>query len=109
MGRVAVILLAAVVLVAAAEAQRTTTLEPLLFDNSFSILYDSEAHIERTFDGRAVSLSMTEASGTASHFSSPSGLVSSLETLAFGCWADCARLSLCAFNVRVEKPMKACQ
>ncbi|CAM6121250.1 unnamed protein product [Calypogeia fissa] len=57
---VAVLLMAA----AAAQAQESTTMEPLLFDNHFNVLYQSEDLIERTYDGRAVSLSMIERSGS---------------------------------------------
>ena len=57
------VLVALLVFAALAQAQRTTTLEPLLFDNHFNVLYGSESLIERTYDGRAVSLSMIERSG----------------------------------------------
>ncbi|BBN02818.1 xyloglucan:xyloglucosyl transferase [Marchantia polymorpha subsp. ruderalis] len=51
-------------LTASAYAQSTNTLDTTTFDEAFNVLYGADNQIERSMDGRAVSLSMTELTGS---------------------------------------------
>lgn len=61
-------------LTASAYAQSTNTLDTTTFDEAFNVLYGADNQIERSMDGRAVSLSMTELTGNV-HSNRGAGMV----------------------------------